>query len=85
MRSKFDSWLGDARSAVEDSFAGGGGFDHPCYTRPEEWRDLRVPEVLLSGDHAAIAAWRQQERAQRTRKKRPDLLGVLGPQEPRSK
>lgn len=54
--------LGDAQSAVQDSFAGGGGFDHPCYTRPEEFRDLRVPEVLMSGDHAAIERWRRSRR-----------------------
>ena len=63
--------LGDARSAVEDSFAGGGGLDHPAYTRPEEFRDLRVPEVLLSGDHAAIERWRRAESERRTREHQP--------------
>lgn len=61
--------LGDAESAVRDSFAGGGGLDHPSYTRPEEFHDLRVPEVLLSGDHAAIERWRQAESQRRTRER----------------
>lgn len=59
--------LGDAQSAVQDSFAGGGGLDHPSYTRPEEFRDLRVPDALLSGDHQAIERWRKAESARRTR------------------
>ncbi|HYE04203.1 MAG TPA: tRNA (guanosine(37)-N1)-methyltransferase TrmD [Planctomycetota bacterium] len=59
--------LGNARSAAEDSFAGGGGFDHPCYTRPREFRGVAVPDALLSGDHAAIARWRAQERERRGR------------------
>lgn len=58
--------LGDAQSAVQDSFTAGGGLDHPSYTRPEEWRDLRVPDVLMSGDHAAIERWRRAESARRT-------------------
>lgn len=66
--------LGDAASATEDSFSGDGLLDHPCYTKPREFRDLAVPEVLLSGDHAAIEAWRQAQREQRTAARRPDLL-----------
>jgi tRNA (guanine37-N1)-methyltransferase len=62
--------LGDERSAAEDSFAGGKGLDHPCYTRPEEFRGLRVPDALLSGDHAAIARWRSEAAARRTRERR---------------
>jgi tRNA (guanine37-N1)-methyltransferase len=58
--------LGDAQSAVQDSFSGGGGLDHPSYTRPEEFRDLRVPEALVSGDHKAIARWRAAEGERRT-------------------
>jgi tRNA (guanine37-N1)-methyltransferase len=46
----------------------------PSYTRPPTWRGLDVPEVLLSGDHARIAAWREQASLQRTRERRPDLL-----------
>jgi len=57
--------LGNAQSAVEESFQG-DGFDHPCYTRPREFRGLEVPEALTSGDHAKIAAWRAAQRAKRT-------------------
>lgn len=59
--------LGNAESAVADSFTAGAEFDHPSYTRPREFRDLEVPEALMSGDHAAIAKWREAERARRTR------------------
>jgi tRNA (guanine37-N1)-methyltransferase len=47
----------------------------PSYTRPPVWRDLEVPPVLLSGDHAKVAAWRREQGLQRTRERRPDLLG----------
>lgn len=57
--------LGDERSAREDSFAHDGQFDHPCYTRPRVFRGRAVPDVLTSGDHAAIAAWRR-DTARRT-------------------
>ena len=67
--------LGDADSAVEDSFSGDGLLDHPCYAKPREFRGLEVPEVLCSGDHAAIDAWRSEQRHQRTQDRRPDLLG----------
>jgi len=67
--------LGDATSAEEDSFTVDGGLlDAPCYTRPEEFDGLEVPEVLRSGDHDAIAAWRHRQRVERTRERRPDLL-----------
>ena len=46
----------------------------PQYTRPADFRGLRVPEVLLSGDHAAIAKWRHEQQAEKTRQLRPDLL-----------
>jgi tRNA (guanine37-N1)-methyltransferase len=59
--------LGNETSASADSFAGGNGLDHPCYSRPREFRDLPVPEALMSGDHAAIEAWRAAERERRTR------------------
>jgi tRNA (guanine37-N1)-methyltransferase len=58
--------LGNAESAVADSFTAGDEFDHPSYTRPREFRDLEVPEALMSGDHAAIAKWREQERKRRS-------------------
>ena len=66
--------LGDEQSAVDDSFSA-GLLEGPQYTRPAEFRGWKVPEVLLSGNHAAIAAWRKEQGMQRTRKNRPDLLG----------
>ena len=51
-----------------------GLLEYPQYTRPEEWQGMRVPEVLLSGHHANIAAWRQEQSLERTGRKRPDLL-----------
>jgi tRNA (guanine37-N1)-methyltransferase len=69
--------LGAADSAAEDSFAdlaGGGLLDCPHYTRPAAWRDLAVPDVLLSGDHAKIDAWRREKAVEATWKKRPDLI-----------
>lgn len=65
--------LGDADSAARDSFAA-GLLDCPHYTRPEEIEGRRVPEVLLSGDHAAIRRWRQAEAERRTRARRADLM-----------
>jgi tRNA (guanine37-N1)-methyltransferase len=66
--------LGDELSAVDDSFTA-GILEAPQYTRPAEFRGWKVPEVLLSGNHAQIAAWRKQEALRRTRENRPDLLG----------
>lgn len=68
--------LGDATSTHHESFASGaqGMLDYPHYTRPREWMGLPVPPVLLSGDHAAIERWRQEQSQQRTRERRPDLL-----------
>ena len=50
--------------------------DHPHYTRPAEYRGLKVPEVLLSGDHAKVEAWRHQQSLERTKRRRPDLLDI---------
>ena len=68
--------LSDEHSALQDSFHPhvNGMLDCPHYTRPEVWRDQPVPEVLLSGHHAQIEAWRQQQRVQVTARHRPDLL-----------
>jgi len=66
--------LGDADSARQDSFVA-GLLDCPHYTRPPEYRGLAVPEVLLSGDHGAIEHWRREQALERTRRRRPDLLG----------
>ena len=65
--------LGDENSATEESFSQ-GLLEYPQYTRPEEFRGMTVPDVLLSGDHAKIAQWRKQQSLERTKKRRPDLL-----------
>ncbi len=65
--------LGDPDGPYDDSF-GNGLLEYPHYTRPEEFRGWRVPEVLLSGNHAAIAKWRLEQSLLRTRKHRPDLM-----------
>ena len=65
--------LNDAGSASQDSFCD-GLLDWPHYTRPEEWKGERVPEVLLSGNHAGIARWRRKQALARTWARRPDLL-----------
>jgi tRNA (guanine37-N1)-methyltransferase len=65
--------LGGEESAIQESFTD-GLLDHPHYTRPPEFRGLRVPEVLLSGDHARIEAWRREQALKRTQERRADLL-----------
>jgi tRNA (guanine37-N1)-methyltransferase len=65
--------LGSETSAANESFSE-GLLDHPQYTRPPEFRGMKVPEVLLSGNHAEIARWRKQRALEKTRRKRPDLL-----------
>lgn len=65
--------LGNPASAGSESFRG-NLLEEPLYTRPAEFRGWRVPEVLLSGDHGRIDAWRRQQRRRRTRERRPDLL-----------
>ncbi len=65
--------LGDAESALTDSFQA-GLLDPPIYTRPAEFRGMKVPEVLLSGDHRAIEAWRLEQAIKKTAERRPDLL-----------
>jgi len=65
--------LGDEDSPKDDSFSE-GLLEYPQYTRPEVFRDMKVPDILLSGDHAKIAEWRRQQAIERTKKWRPDLL-----------
>jgi tRNA (guanine37-N1)-methyltransferase len=65
--------LGDEDSSKDDSFSA-GLLEYPQYTRPEVFRDMKVPDILLSGDHAKIAEWRRQQALERTKKWRPDLL-----------
>jgi tRNA (guanine37-N1)-methyltransferase len=68
-------FMGNAESPADDSFGSGAErLEATSYTRPPVWRDLAVPPVLLSGDHAAIARWREAESLRRTRERRPDLL-----------
>lgn len=66
--------VGKVESLQQDSFAGAGLLDYPHYTRPAEFRGMAVPPVLRSGDHQAIAQWRQQQQLQRTQARRPDLF-----------
>jgi tRNA (guanine37-N1)-methyltransferase len=65
--------LGDEDSAKNDSFSE-GLLEYPQYTRPEVFRGMKVPDILLSGDHAKIAEWRKQQSIERTKKSRPDLF-----------
>ncbi len=78
--------LGNAESAADDSFGFGCGLagepmaglvEGPAYTRPRAWRGREVPEVLLSGDHGAIARWRRDSALRRTARNRPDLVARL--------
>ena len=74
--------LGNAESAPDDSFGAGIGPMHglvegPAYTRPRVWRGQEVPDVLLSGNHGAIARWRRDEALLRTARTRPDLVAKL--------
>lgn len=76
--------LGDEASAADESF-GRGGIEYPQYTRPADFRGLKVPEVLRSGDHAAIARWRAEQARLRTAQRRPDLAAALRePQPPKT-
>ena len=68
--------MGAAESAEEESFST-GLLEYPHYTRPTEWQGRRVPDVLLSGNHAAIAAWRRAEAEKITRERRPDLWSAF--------
>jgi len=65
--------LGDQDSAVDDSFSA-GLLEYPQYTRPEDFKGLKVPDVLLSGNHREIDKWRKQQALEKTRQNRPDLL-----------
>ncbi len=67
-------FMGNAQSIVEESHED-GLLEYPSYTRPASWRGLDVPEILLGGNHAKIDQWRRAQSEQRTRERRPDLLG----------
>lgn len=64
--------LGDEMSAHDESFTD-GLLEYPHYTRPEDYRGMKVPPILMGGNHAKIAEWRYQQRVERTQKQRPDL------------
>jgi tRNA (guanine37-N1)-methyltransferase len=68
---------GGEAAADEESFAS-GMLEYPQYTRPSEFRGMKVPEILITGDHAKIAAWRREQAIARTRERRPDLLQKNG-------
>jgi tRNA (guanine37-N1)-methyltransferase len=70
--------VGKAESLENESFLG-DRLDYPHYTRPREFRGLPVPEVLVSGDHRKILRWRRSRALERTRERRPDLLGRTPP------
>jgi tRNA (guanine37-N1)-methyltransferase len=65
--------LGDEQSAQEESFSA-GLLEYPQFTRPAEFRGMKVPDILLSGNHAQIAKWRAEQARLRTEQRRPDLL-----------
>ncbi|MFI5428055.1 tRNA (guanosine(37)-N1)-methyltransferase TrmD [Aeromicrobium sp. UC242_57] len=68
-------FMGNPDSLVEESHGDDGLLEYPVYTKPATWRGRDVPEILRSGNHAAIAAWRREQALDRTRARRPDLLG----------
>ena len=72
--------MGHAHSGLDESFSD-GLLEYPHYTRPREWEGRAIPEILLSGDHAKIAAWRREQARALTRERRPDLLQVPRPEE----
>ena len=75
--------LGDQDSSAHDSFSESneGGLEYPQYTRPETFRGMKVPDILLSGHHAEIQKWRKQQTLERTKRYRPDLLKPIYPKE----
>lgn len=68
--------LGDARSPEDESFSDPNLLEAPAYTKPADFRGMKVPEVLMTGHHAKIAEWKQRMALERTRANRPDLLGL---------
>jgi tRNA (guanine37-N1)-methyltransferase len=68
--------VGNPESLNEESFGNGNLLEYPQYTRPEEFRGMRVPEILLSGDHGKIRKWREAESLRRTERRRPELIVI---------
>jgi tRNA (guanine37-N1)-methyltransferase len=71
--------VGNPESLVEESHGADGLLEYPVYTKPQTWRGLEVPEVLLSGHHANLTRWRRDEALRRTAQRRPDLVEALDP------
>ncbi|MCO1340189.1 tRNA (guanosine(37)-N1)-methyltransferase TrmD [Kocuria polaris] len=71
--------VGNPESLVEESHSD-GLLEYPVYTKPSEWNERPIPEVLLSGNHAKIARWRRDEQFRRTAERRPDLISALDPE-----
>jgi tRNA (guanine37-N1)-methyltransferase len=71
--------LGGGEEATREESFSEGLLEHPQYTRPPEYRGMRVPALLLGGDHAAVATWRRTRAVERTARRRPDLLGRAKP------
>jgi tRNA (guanine37-N1)-methyltransferase len=71
--------VGNPASLVEESHGSAGLLEYPVYTKPPAWRELEVPEVLLSGHHGRVERWRRDQALARTAVRRPDLLAVLDP------
>lgn len=69
--------MGNPQSLEEESYSGDGLLEYPTYTKPRSWRDLEVPDVLLGGNHAAIARWRRDRSLERTAHRRPDIVRTL--------
>ncbi|MDR0482587.1 MAG: tRNA (guanosine(37)-N1)-methyltransferase TrmD [Cellulomonadaceae bacterium] len=69
--------IGNPESLVEESHGPDGLLEYPVYTKPPQWRGLNVPDVLLSGHHAKVAQWRQQQARERTAARRPDLWAKI--------
>lgn len=76
--------MGGVASDIEESHEQ-GLLEYPHYTRPREWEGREIPEILLSGNHAAIAAWRQEQSEALTRARRPDLAAKIPPREPKKR
>ncbi|MBX7211035.1 MAG: tRNA (guanosine(37)-N1)-methyltransferase TrmD [Verrucomicrobiaceae bacterium] len=74
--------LGDENSAIDESFGPSGILEAPQYTKPAEFRGMRVPDILLGGHHGRINAWKHERALERTRQNRPDLLAGPGSPKP---
>lgn len=74
-------FMGNPESIVEESHGAAGLLEYPVYTRPTQWNDIDVPEVLMSGHHANIARWRREQAFEKTMMRRPDMVEALAPEQ----